>query len=821
MVPSPEEQVLSNSPALHSLKRPQLLALCRQFGLRGAGKNTELVARLEAHGALLAQSGDPSVLQPHDPADVSAASWAVVASDAVPVNDEVLAEFGVRGPSSSDSLAAPGSATLGSASSTSVGSTIRSVGATLLRALVDPGRKNETAKGEAAAHEPCPHLSCGPRTWNSQEQAEEEFADELGLDGVQAGGIRLPSRSTMPDPTVDTPTDSQPLGRPLPHTEPSFVFGSPPPPTAPSSTFTFTMPGALFASTSSTTSTASNASVAEPTACAMDAIMAEMNRRAAESRATASRPRGSSSLLYHAGAAGGPKLSPSKGSKAAFDESHKRRFDKMDSITTHWAAKRALPSSSSSLSALAGMSRSVSARSLIANADTPVQANEPAAKRIKRAPSKPFGPGRVAGGPGSNKTAGEKRLVSALRDEGWSAAPVASSSFSLSSSMHPPARPREVREDVKPREAIERERRKRQLELAKARRKSGAANGAGLSRRRPSLGVGPNPTGSTASRLFKSTMRKLTPTSSFSPSNAKTAFPPLAGSTSSRTLAPANSTRPLPTSVAGSIPRFAASTASSSSRSAIASTSTSVAVSPPKKAQPGWKKFDLQASLQRPLSWKTPHLATPAPCEGASPSAPRPSSTAFYPAGSASKRRTAAQGGFPKRVANKGLPSPVRPAQKIPAESSAPAAAVAVVDEPVAPLPTLSGTTLLRNAPGPAPLPLQPLTNIAPDAAASPVFGVWQPPAVTKRPVLPSSSSVSIASGIASSAVTATATATALPAAAPAPRKKLVSSATRAARGGEKACAKAHVERLESRARKVRAAAAAASAKTREASATR
>ncbi|BGP43822.1 hypothetical protein JCM10449v2_007879 [Rhodotorula kratochvilovae] len=780
MALSPEEQILTNAAALHSLKRPQLLALCKQFGLKGAGKNTDLIARLEAHGAFLAaQSRDTSVCQE---ADASSASWALVDGEAVPAAMEELAEFGVQ-----DTRSAQGSLT-GSASSGSIASsTIRSAGATLLRALVDPGRRDKAAGAAAPVERLYPSLPPAPSMEKAptapSNDSEPSMAEDEQNEADDDGGIRLvSSRSTVHDTSMDTLPAPDSPAPPLPHAAPAFIFGSPPPQPAPTaaSTFTFSMPGALFASTSSTASDAATVA-AEPPASTMDAIMAEMNRRAAESRLTAPLPRSGSSLF--SSAASGVKPSPSKGSKAAFDASHKRRFDKMDSITTHWAAKRALPSSSS-LSDLAGMPRSGSGRSFAAKAaDARPQVHEPAPKRLKPSTSKPFGLSRL-GATGGDKAASEKRLVSALRDEGWSAAPAATTSVSLSSSMRPQARPRDVREDVRPREEQVREQRRRQLELAKARRKSGAANGAGMSRRRPSLGVGPKPTGSTASRFFKSTMRKLAPASSLV-SSAKTAPPPRSSSTSSRTIAPSASTRALAPSTSAAVPRFAASTASSSSRSALSSNG--AAASPPKKAQPGWKKFDLQASLQRPLSWK-PHPAAAAP---ASPVAPRPSA-AFRQPGSAAKRPAAsAQGSLTRttssRVANRALLSPVRPAPL----AEEPPAAAATAEEKLAALPAAPSTLFAASQ------PLQPVTNVAPTPPSA--TAAWQPPAVTKKPVLPSASSP---------AATPSSSA-----AAPAPKKKLVSSSTRAARGGDKARGKAQIEGLESRARKVRA----ASAKTREA----
>jgi hypothetical protein len=104
---------------------------------------------------------------------------------------------------------------------------------------------------------------------------------------------------------------------------PAFIFGSPvQSPASPPSTFSFAMPGSLF---SSTTSTTNGEAPEESGKSAVELVMEEMNRRAAEARAAnggMSSLAGSMSTLR-----GGKKLdSPSKGSKAAFDASHKRAF---------------------------------------------------------------------------------------------------------------------------------------------------------------------------------------------------------------------------------------------------------------------------------------------------------------------------------------------------------------------------------------------------------------------------------------------------------------------------------------------------------------
>ncbi|EIN14566.1 hypothetical protein PUNSTDRAFT_140827 [Punctularia strigosozonata HHB-11173 SS5] len=46
-------QILFNSPALHSLKRDQLLKLCKTHGVKASGKNVEIIERLRQHGLQL------------------------------------------------------------------------------------------------------------------------------------------------------------------------------------------------------------------------------------------------------------------------------------------------------------------------------------------------------------------------------------------------------------------------------------------------------------------------------------------------------------------------------------------------------------------------------------------------------------------------------------------------------------------------------------------------------------------------------------------------------------------------------------------------
>lgn len=50
--------ILHNSPALHALKRDQLLSLCRVHGVRASGKNADIVRRLQQHAQTMNYNND-------------------------------------------------------------------------------------------------------------------------------------------------------------------------------------------------------------------------------------------------------------------------------------------------------------------------------------------------------------------------------------------------------------------------------------------------------------------------------------------------------------------------------------------------------------------------------------------------------------------------------------------------------------------------------------------------------------------------------------------------------------------------------------------
>lgn len=67
-MPSQEKtQILFNSPALHALKRDQLIKLCKAHSIKASGKSVDLIERLKQHArSLPASSCDVAVYEDSD-----------------------------------------------------------------------------------------------------------------------------------------------------------------------------------------------------------------------------------------------------------------------------------------------------------------------------------------------------------------------------------------------------------------------------------------------------------------------------------------------------------------------------------------------------------------------------------------------------------------------------------------------------------------------------------------------------------------------------------------------------------------------------------
>ncbi|GAA6024368.1 hypothetical protein JCM11491_001107 [Sporobolomyces phaffii] len=520
--------ILTNSPALHALKRAQLVQLSKQFGLKANGKNVELIERLKQHGRVLVLAKDAG--------DDTTTDWSLVESrDEVP-NQSHLAEFGVQPDQGASELARSGS-------NSSLASTIKSAGTAVLNKLARGVTATTTTTRTAAA-------SIYPSLQDAFERypaaSPDKYVADQTLDDFDhsvEGAIRRVTTHTTVDTTMRDDDDDDdkvsPAVSPAARPPPAFVFGSPMPTTS-RFDFSMTMPGSLLSL--STTSSSSGEVTSTSMTGKRASILEEMNRRAHESRidaekrgiklghASLTRTKSSSSFSFE------------KGSKTAqvFEGKHKRAFDKMESIANHYAAKR--PTTT--------LAKSSSSRTL----DDASTREERPLKRTKPSTT----------------------LVSTLRDSGWMSTPPTRATMDAPTASSP----------------------KRRLELAKARRKSRGSEHDVPRRKRPSTVVGPAkpPSGSvsSASSFLKSTLKRFTTASS---SAGTVVGPPGAQ----------HRPPPPPPATPAQVPRFAVATAASASRVVAPSSLTSSSSSSFRKGrvEPGWKKFDLQESLKRPMTWKS------------------------------------------------------------------------------------------------------------------------------------------------------------------------------------------------------------------------
>lgn len=82
-------QILFNSPALHSLKRDQLVKLCKIHNIKANGKNVELIARLKQRAQEVAEEAEGGRKDEDE-------------DDAIAQDDGPLSDFGTQMPRPSE-----------------------------------------------------------------------------------------------------------------------------------------------------------------------------------------------------------------------------------------------------------------------------------------------------------------------------------------------------------------------------------------------------------------------------------------------------------------------------------------------------------------------------------------------------------------------------------------------------------------------------------------------------------------------------------------------------------------------------------------------
>ena len=74
-------QILFNSPALHSLKRDQLVKLCKIHSLKASGKNKDLIGRLQLHAKTLPPDDPLSIASRGESPDAEPAAESCAGSE--------------------------------------------------------------------------------------------------------------------------------------------------------------------------------------------------------------------------------------------------------------------------------------------------------------------------------------------------------------------------------------------------------------------------------------------------------------------------------------------------------------------------------------------------------------------------------------------------------------------------------------------------------------------------------------------------------------------------------------------------------------------
>ncbi|KAM0751965.1 hypothetical protein T439DRAFT_379104 [Meredithblackwellia eburnea MCA 4105] len=608
----PQYQILHDQAALGAINRKQLLALAKRWGVKGVGKNPEIAANLFARGQVLAadiaagrvtpvQEGEaddkeeePKELEAME-MDTTAADWSIVPSmEEMEIEQKAddSQEFGLAQTIAKSSSIVE----RGSSLAKRLGDTIKSVASTSTASSMDIA--NSTAPSiypslptslNVSGHGPLPAPTSdfafdpagdedqpGIRlvTNSSSPYRHSPSSSPMKPPGLHTGATNI---SASPFPTIgfsplaeSTPARSLTEDAP-PRPRSMFVFGSS---AAAGQSFEFggsTMDVSLF------DAPRKDVAQEEGGLSAAQKIMMELNNRV-----LAGRGEGGKALnvgvdgfaVVTPGESGGTKgKMVAKEKMGTFDGKHKRAFDKMDSIMSHYAANRGHPTvPAPGASTSSAMKRPSPWASLGTSSLS-------AAKRLKTSATTSLTTERTDR---QEKKKMEKKMVAALRDEGWTAIsppPVPSKiTFAETSAA---ARIGEASRSKGTFEATDEEkaRKKRQMELAKARRLSGAGT-PGVSGRRRSTIIGRQPkTGNVASRFLKTTLKKLGGQSSSSTTRPPPLPPkqPLTTSTSST----ATATRPVPFS-------FSAPTSSSLA----------------KKQQPSIARIETQSGLTRANSVK-------------------------------------------------------------------------------------------------------------------------------------------------------------------------------------------------------------------------
>ncbi|TIA88606.1 hypothetical protein E3P99_02489 [Wallemia hederae] len=350
----PSAEILSNSAALHALKRPQLNRLCKRFGVTAKGKNTELIERLEnlAGGVskeeftVMAGAPEESPMKKARTTD----GWELV--DSEDVENDADADFGPSSPTKSGNQASKSS------------STIRSLASTIKNKWKDISPSKQSTVSPSKYQDVCVEMNMNDSSDDEDDQQQQQLwnvvpgecqptrlstaasihPDTITDDTVKLVGDNRPpspspsfvSRQSLPggvgvvgdetkeqiDQEPEEKAQTQPQAQSQPQSQPQ----------SPSKIYP-QLPQFVFGQQTGVTN------------AGFTSIMDELNRRLptaeikpeVQAQAETSKSPKSAEQL-------GLKSTTNLKIKRKFDDAHESQFKKMDSIADHYAARpRASP----------------------------------------------------------------------------------------------------------------------------------------------------------------------------------------------------------------------------------------------------------------------------------------------------------------------------------------------------------------------------------------------------------------------------------------------------------------------------------------------
>ncbi|TIC50939.1 hypothetical protein E3Q05_03281 [Wallemia mellicola] len=312
----PSREILSNSAALNSLKRPQLNRLCKRFGVNAKGKNSELIERLESLASSISkeQLDDYAGAPEESPVKKARTTepWELI--EGVSQSEDI--DFNPPSPSKQSSYN----------SSTQSKSIMRSIGSSIKSKLKEFSPSKQSTVSPSKYQDVVVEMKHDD---SSGDESEDEQSQSWNVVPGECQPTRLSTAASIHEDTIVDDTVKLVGNEREPSPSPSFV-NRPSLPSQESNTpnkIYPPLPQFVFGQSS-----VSNAGFTN--------VMEELNKRlpSAEIKPEIKEQFENANTRKSASELG-LKSGTNLKIKRKFDDAHKNEFDKMDSIANHYSAR--------------------------------------------------------------------------------------------------------------------------------------------------------------------------------------------------------------------------------------------------------------------------------------------------------------------------------------------------------------------------------------------------------------------------------------------------------------------------------------------------